>query len=270
MAKATTPNLPSGPPPSKHKPDKVKVFKNVSGKELKAHIFFPENFNQPDIRPAFVFFHPGGWTMGEPEWGYDLCHHFSKFDMVAISFEYRLSAISGYCPAEAVLDAKSAMRWTRQHAPEFGIDSNRVIAGGISAGGHLAACTAMISGVDDPEDNRSYSPVPQALALQSATVNPAIDGHFLQLLQGRVKPEELSPAHHVKAGLPPMCLVHGTADEIVSYDSVKEFAFEMEKVGNNCKLHTFEGVDHFFMNKSAQRRAIKLIDEFVTAFVTRT
>ena len=261
--------MPAVPPPSKHKPDAVKVFKNISGIELKAHIFFPKNLSQPYVRPAFVFFHPGGWTMGEPEWGYDLCHHFSKFDMVAISFEYRLSSIGGYCPADAVLDAKSAVRWTRQHSPEFGIDSKMVVAGGISAGGHLAACTAMISGMDDPDDDMSYSPVPQALVLQSTPVNPAQDNHFLQMLQGMEKPEDLSPAHHVRAGLPPMCLIQGTADEIVSYDSVDEFAQKMREAGNHCKLHTFNGTDHFFMNKADQKRAIKLIDEFVTPFVTR-
>ena len=269
MNEAPTPPMPSGPPPSKHKPDKVEVFKNISGTELKAHIFFPKNLSQSDIRPAFVYFHPGGWTTGEPEWGYDLCHHFSKFDIVAISFEYRLSSIGGYGPADAVSDAKSAIRWTRQHSSEFGIDSSLVIAGGISAGGHLATCTAMIPGMDDPDDNMNYSPVPQALALQSTPVNPAMDGHFLQLLRGNGKPQDLSPAHHVKAGLPPMCLVHGAADEIVSYDSVKGFALKMQEAGNNCKLHTFERADHFFTDKSDQARAIKLIDEFVTAFVSR-
>jgi dipeptidyl aminopeptidase/acylaminoacyl peptidase len=115
----------------------------------------------------------------------------------------------------------------------------------------------------------SYSPIPQALALQSTPVNPAIDGQFIQLLQGREKPEDLSPAHHVKAGLPPMCLTQGTADEIVSYDSVKEFAFKMQEAGNHCKLHIFEGGDHLFMNKSDQARAIKLIDKFVTEFISR-
>jgi acetyl esterase/lipase len=269
MNEAPTPPMPSDPPPSKQKPDEVKVYKVVSGTELKAHVFFPKTLNQPGIRPAFVFFHPGGWTMGEPEWGYDLCHHFSQFDMVAISFEYRLSSIGGNCPADAVMDAKSAMRWTREHSSELGIDSSMIMAGGISAGGHLAVCTAMIPGIDDPEDNMIYSPVPQAIALQSTPVNPAIDGHFLQLLHGREKPEDLSPAHHVAAGVPPMCLIQGTADEIVPYDSVKEFALKMQEAGNNCKLHTFDGTDHFFMNKTDQARAIKLIDEFITAYATQ-
>ena len=207
--------------------------------------------------------------MGEPEWGYDLCHHLSKFEMVAISFEYRLSTIGGYSPADAVSDAKSAMRWTRQHSSEFEIDSNMVIAGGMSAGGHLAACTAMIPGMDDPEDNLNYSPIPEALVLHTTPVNPTIDSHFFQLLQDREKPEGLSPTHHVKANLPPMCLIHGTADEIVPYDSVKEFAIKMQEAGNNCKLHTIEGADHFFNNKSDQARAVQLIYEYISAFISR-
>jgi acetyl esterase/lipase len=161
------------------------------------------------------------------------------------------------------------MRWTRQYSHAFGIDANMVLAGGISAGGHLAACTAMIPGMDDPDDDMSYSPVPQALALQSAPVNLGLDDHFLELLQGRGKPEDLSPAHHVKAGLPSMCLNHGTADEIVPYDSVKEFALSMQEAGNTCKLNTFEGADHFFMKRTDQIRAIKLMDEFVAAFIGR-
>ena len=206
--------------------------------------------------------------MGDPGWGYDLCHHLTRFGVTAISFEYRLSSIGGYCPADAVSDAKSAMRWTREHSSELGIDSNMIIAGGISAGGHLALCTATIPGFDDPEDNISYSSVPQALALHSTPVNPTIDVNFLELLQGREKPEDLSPAHNIKPGLPPVCIIQGTADEIVSYNSVKEFSEKMKKAANRCELHTIEGADHFFMNKADQARAIRLIDEFIAEFVS--
>jgi hypothetical protein len=51
--------------------------------------------------------------------------------MKSISFEYRLFSIGGYGPANAVSDTKSAIGWRRQHSPEFGIDSNMVMAGGI-------------------------------------------------------------------------------------------------------------------------------------------
>ena len=258
----------TGPPPPKHRPDDIKVYKSVKGKELTAHIFFPKGFSKSGRIPGYLFFHPGGWTMGEPDWGYDLCRHISRLDVVAISFEYRLSSIGGYCPADAVSDAKSAIRWTREHSIEFGIDPNMVLAGGISAGGHLAACTAMGPGFDDPDDNKSYSNVPQAVALHTAPVNPAEDEHFVELLQGRAKPEDLSPFHHVKVGMPPMCIIQGTADEIVPCDSVKEFTRKMQEAGNQCILHIFEGAGHFSIHAPDRAaRAVRLMDEFIMSVI---
>lgn len=256
-----------GPPPPRHMPDNIETYKSVKGKALTAHIFYPKDFNKSESIPGYLFFHPGGWSMGGPEWGYDLCHHISGLGVVAISFEYRLSSIGGDSPVEAVSDVKSAVRWTRGHSAELGIDPNMVIAGGISAGGHLAACTAMIPGFDDPADNMDYSNVPQALALHTTPVNPATDIHFKELLQERAKPEDLSPFHHIKGGLPPMCIIQGTADEIVSYESVKDFSRKMQEAGNQCQLHSFEGAGHFSIHAIDQARAIRLIDEFVMAVI---
>jgi acetyl esterase len=267
MNETTLPTM--GPPPPKHKPDEITNYKNAKGKALTAHIFYPTGFSQSEKIPGYVFFHPGGWSMGEPGWGYDLCRHLSKLGVVAASFEYRLSSIGGDSPADAVSDAKSAIRWTREHSIELGIDPNRVLAGGISAGGHLALCTAMVAGFDNPDDNMNVSAVPQALALHTAPVNPITDNHFIELLQGRAKPEDLSPFHHVKGGLPPMFIIQGTADEIVSYDSVKAFSRKMQEAGNQCDLHPFEGADHFSIHVTDQARAIRLIDEFVMSAIKR-
>ncbi|MBN1849253.1 MAG: alpha/beta hydrolase [Deltaproteobacteria bacterium] len=265
MTETTLP--PMGPPPSKHKPDKVKVYKNIAGRGLTAHVFFSKGINISERIPGYLFFHPGGWAMGEPEWGYDLCYHISKLGVVAISFEYRLSSIGGDSPADAVSDAKSAIRWTREHSGELGIDPGMILAGGISAGGHLALCTAMIPGFDDPGDNMDSSAMPQALALHTAPVNPAMDNHFITLLQGKTKPEDLSPFHHVKGGLPPMCMIQGTADEIVPYDSIEVFSRRMQEAGNQCALYSFEGAGHFSIHETDQARAIRLIDEFILSVI---
>lgn len=201
--------------------------------------------------------------MGEPLWGYDLCHHYSMLGMVAISFQYRLSSINGFSPVDALGDVRSAIRWTRKEAKKYNIDPKKVIAGAISAGAHLAACAAIIEGYDDPADDTRISPVPNALALQSACLNPTIFDEFTSLLQGRDKPENLSPFHHIKPGLPPMCLIHGTADDLVPFESVKEFSETMIKAGNRCDLHPFEGTDHFFSQKEAGAKAVLLVDSFI-------
>ncbi len=253
----------SGPPPSRQKPDRIWTYRTVGDVELKAHAFFPKDAHPGDERGALAFFHPGGWSMGEPAWGYDICHHYAHLGMVAVSFQYRLSALGGTTPVEAVSDTKSAIRWARQHASTLGIDPSRLAASGVSAGAHLALCAAMAIGPGDPGDNEALSPIPNLLVLQSAPVGSASDGHFVGLLQGRCRPEDYSPAHHVRSGLPPMCLIHGTADEIVPYDSVKEFVARMREAGNLCELHTFEGTDHFFSKRSDQVDALKAMDAFI-------
>ena len=250
-------DTPQGP----HMPDEIKVYKKKGGKELTAHIFHSRKESQTGSNPAFTFFHPGGWAMGEPLWGYDLCRHYASMGMAAISFQYRLSSIGGYSPVDALEDVKSAIRWTRKNADELNIDPKKVVGGAISAGAQLITAAVSIDGYDDPEDDLSISAVPDALALQSACLNTLIVDEFASLLQGREKSENLSPFHHLKAGMPPMCLIHGKADDLVPYESVKEYAEKSVAMGNRCELHPFEETDHFFGNVDGGE-VFRLIDEF--------
>lgn len=242
-------------------PDEIKVYKKKGEKELTAHIFHSLKENQTGSHPAFAFFHPGGWSMGEPLWGYDLCRHYASKGMVAISFQYRLSSIGGFSPVDALEDVKSAIRWIRKNSDELNINPQKVVGGAISAGAHLVTCAATLDGYDDPEDDQSISPIPDVLALQSACLNAAIVDEFTFLLQGREDPKNLSPFHHLKAGMPPMCLIHGTADDLVPFESIKEYAEKSVALGNRCELYPFEGTDHFFGNVDGSE-ILRLIDEF--------
>jgi dienelactone hydrolase len=51
-----------------------------------------------------------------------------------------------------ITDAKSAIRWFKEHATEFGIDPQRIITGGGSAGGHISALATLNPGLNDPAD----------------------------------------------------------------------------------------------------------------------
>ncbi len=254
-------DIPEGPEPSFYVPDEVKVYKTAAGTDLTAHIFRPDKKSEQEINSAFVFFHPGGWTMGEPAWGYDLCRHFASKGMFSVSFQYRLSSIGGFSPVDALKDVKSAVRWTRKNAEEFNIDPQKIAAGAISAGAHLSTCAASIDGFDDESDDLSISPVPDVLVLQSAVLNTAIISDFSFVLQGREKPESLSPVHHIKPGLPPMCLIHGMSDDLVPFDSAEEYALKTAEAGNRCDLHPFENTDHFFGNVDGSE-VFKIIEEF--------
>ncbi len=65
-------------------------------------------------------------------------------------------------PKECVADGKSAVRYLRVNAARLGLDPNRIAAGGGSAGGHVAAATGTLPGLDDPADDTSVSSRPNA------------------------------------------------------------------------------------------------------------
>jgi acetyl esterase/lipase len=78
--------------------------------------------------------------------------------MVAIVADYRVKTRQNAKPADCVSDAKACVRWVRANAKRLGIDPQRIAVGGGSAGGHLAASTATLPGLDPATDDKSVPP----------------------------------------------------------------------------------------------------------------
>jgi acetyl esterase/lipase len=222
----------------------IRPYKTVGATTLDAHIFPVANAAPGARHPAFLFFHGGGWAGGMPEWGYGVCRPLAAKGIVCISFEYRLRWRHGTTPIESVADAKSAVRWTRLHAAELGIDPDRIVASGFSAGSHLAAATAIIRGYDEPGEDTSISSAPAAVVLNSAAVDVADPGWFSECLAGRGDARALSPAQQIRSGLPPAIVFNGTKDEMGDFSKVDAFCTNMRASGNRCELITFDG-GHF-------------------------
>lgn len=222
----------------------IRTYKAVGSTELDAHIFPAAGAKPGDRRPAFLHFHGGGWAGGMPEWGYAACRRYSERGLVGISFEYRLRWRHGTTPIESVADAKSAVRWTRAHAAELGVDPERIVVAGFSAGGHLAAATGILPGYDASGDKTTASAMPAAMVLMSAAVDVDGDSWLRECLQGRGDAASLSPAQHVRGGLPPTIVFHGREDRLCPYTKTMAFCEHMRAAGNHCELHTFPG-GHF-------------------------
>jgi dipeptidyl aminopeptidase/acylaminoacyl peptidase len=62
------------------------------------------------------------------------------------------------------------------------------------------------------------------------------------------EPRNLSPVHHVKAGVPPTIIFHGKSDQTVPFTTAEAFANAMKKAGNRCELVGYEGQGHGFFN----------------------
>ncbi len=230
-------------------PSRVLVYKKVGERELHLNIFDPKDFKTSDKRPCFLSIHGGGWTGMSPLRQYPYAAHFAELGMVGISVEYRLvTKDSGTTVFDCVKDARSALRYVRAHAAELGIDPQKVVANGGSAGGHLAAGTALFDGIDDPGDDLSVSCVPNALILYSPVIDTSKEGYGNKLCGARW--QEISPLHRVKSGVPPTIVFHGTKDSATPFKGAKSFYEAMQQAGNQCELVIEEGGGHSYMYTS--------------------
>jgi acetyl esterase/lipase len=228
------------------------IYKTIEGSELRIFIFEPEGHSADAAAPAIVFFFGGGWREGLPDQFEPQCRILASRGMVAMTADYRVSSRQGTQARHCVEDAKSAVRWVRTHADRLGIDPERIAAGGGSAGGHIAACTAMIDGFESEGEDLEISCVPNALVLFNPPVSlggrqlPEAERNALEERMG-TDPVNLSPLHHVRADLPPTILFYGTADELArGGETMHE---RMLEEGNTCELKLYEGYDHGFYNR---------------------
>ena len=94
--------------------------------------------------PVLVYFHGGGWVIGDLDTHDTLCRQLANFSGCAlVSVDYRMGPEHRF-PA-AVDDCLAATRWVRAHAADLGIDVTRLGVGGDSAGGNLAAVVALLA-----------------------------------------------------------------------------------------------------------------------------
>ncbi|WP_158594650.1 alpha/beta hydrolase [Ulvibacterium marinum] len=234
----------------RERPDDIQVYRTVQGRDLEAHIFYPDGFKKDDKRSAYLFFHGGGWRFGKPEWAHGDSKKYAKKGMVAISFEYSLNYVSNAYISDGVRDAQAAVRWARANASELGIDPLKIVAAGYSAGGHLAACTAILKDIGNGDENfGSISSRPNALILTSASYMPTGSG-FPNSPED--DPKDFSPFHNLKSPMVPSLLFHGTNDWVVPHERFEAFVGKMKELDNEFEYRSFEGVGHFLDSESAE------------------
>ena len=252
-------------------PTRRVVYKTVGERKLELHLFEPTGHKPSDRRTCFVAIHGGGWVAGTPSRFYRYAKHFAELGCVGVSVEYRLAKPGQETTVfDCVKDGRSAIRYLRQHAQELGIDPQRIVVSGGSAGGHVAAATALFDGIDATGDDLEVSCVPNALVLYFPVIDTSTEGY------GNAKCgehwRELSPLHRVRAGAPPTLILHGTADTTTPFKGAKSFAEAMQQAGNRCDLIAHEGGGHGYLQTKPQLfseamqqteaflRSVKLLD----------
>jgi acetyl esterase/lipase len=153
------------------------------------------------------------------------------------------------------------------------VDPNRIAAGGGSAGGHLAAATSTLPGLDDPNDDKNVSATANALLLfNPALVMAPAEGYAPPRFDEKAfrdrfgcDPREISPIHHVSSMTPPTLVLHGKADTLVPYAGVEAFAAAMKAAGARCDLIGYEGHGHGFFNGPRYEQTLAEADKFLVS-----
>lgn len=228
-------------------PDRTVVYKTVGDRELKLHIFKPEGWKPTDKRPCFHIIHGGGWQGMDPSRMYPFAADMAeRYGMVGIAPEYRLyKPDKSVTVFDCVSDARSSVRYVRSHAEDFGIDPDKIVVAGASAGGHLATSTALFGEVYEPEEDDSVSSMPNAMVLLFPVIDTSSEGYGQKKIGERWK--ELSPVHNVRKGLPPTITFHGTADKTTPFVGAKTFHANMRAAGNRSELVVHEGGNHGYI-----------------------
>lgn len=222
------------------------LYKQIDTTRLFMEIHYPVSINTAKKYPAFVFFFGGGWNDGSINQFEPQAKFFAQRDMISILVDYRVSKRHQTTPFESLKDAKSAIRYIREHAEEFYIDTSRIVASGGSAGGHLAAATALIDDYSENTDNISVSCIPNALVLFNPVIDNGPGGYGYDRIGDAYK--NFSPLHNIKKGAPPTIIFLGTNDNLIPVETAKYYQKVMKKINSRCELHLYEGQGHGFFN----------------------
>lgn len=222
------------------------LYKQIDTTKLYLEIYYPEKADNTQEYPAMVFFFGGGWKGGTRYHFVNHARYFSKRGLVCFLVDYRTENKNQTTPFESLKDAKSAIRYIRKNAAELGINATKIIASGGSAGGHLAAATALIDHYNETSDDLSVSSVPDALVLFNPVIDNGPGGYGYERIGNKYK--NFSPLHNIREGTPPTIFFLGTNDNLIPVETARYYKKVMEKTGSRCELKLYEGEGHGFFN----------------------
>jgi acetyl esterase len=210
-------------------------------------------------QPALVYFHGGGWVIGDLESHDQLCRALANaISAIVVSVHYRLAPEHKF-PAAAE-DAIAATRWLSVNAPRLGIDAARMAVGGDSAGGNLATVVCL-----EARDRGGPELVFQLLIYPSTDMRmgwPSLDRHAEQLpltragmrwfinhyLRGAADKSDWRASPLTAAslqGLPPALVITASHDPLG--DEGQAYAEALRKAGVAVRHERFEGQIHGFV-----------------------
>jgi len=224
---------------------KAYVYKESNGVSMEIEVYFPHGKQDTEKAvPGLIMFHGGGWGNGTRDMFRYVCNYFASRGLVTATVTYRLAtkeekaAMKGDISYKrfCITDAKSAIRWYKEHAGELGVDPERIIAGGGSAGGHISLLSTTNPGLNDPNDPKGYDTSVAAYLL----FNPALNA-------GDAKDPEVDFLQQLNADLSPAIAFFGSEDNWLK--GWNPAYIELKSLGNtSLEYWIAPGEGHGFFN----------------------
>ena len=206
--------------------------------------------------PGLIFIHGGGWKSGGRQDYRVYTTWFAQQGYVAATIGYRLSKEALF-PA-AVEDAKCAVRWMRAEAESLGVDPDKIVVIGGSAGGHLAMMIGYSPDDKTLEGAGGHAEVSSEVAAVVDLYGPfdfdTPEGKSADVVKdflGKQSYEEapelwkrLSPATYLNAGDPPTLIIHGSIDEIVPISQAEILSQRLRELKIPARYLRLEGWPH--------------------------
>ncbi len=217
----------------------------------------------PQNSPVLLQIHGGGWVIGEKEQqGVPLMMHMAARGWTCAAINYPLSPKARW--PEHIVAVKRAVAWLREHVHEHGGDPSFIAVTGGSAGGHLAALTALSA--NDPQWQPGFADVDttvQACVPHYAVYDftdesgsRASKVRLRSLVRRWVMPPEArypddyraaSPIFRVQPDAPPFFVLHGTNDSLVPIADARAFVAALRDVSKSPVAYAeLRGAQHAY------------------------
>ncbi|WP_404900548.1 alpha/beta hydrolase [Priestia filamentosa] len=259
------------------------IYACPNGQPLLADLYLPKN--RKESIPVIIWLHGGGWRFGSRKLGPDFSEYFTKRGYAMVSIEYRLSGEAIF-PAP-IYDVKTAVRWVKKIAKQYGLNPHKIGLWGSSAGGHLAALVAATGSHQLIEDNGQYEEMSSEVHAVAIGYGPVDflkideqrevagivedDPESLQLPEGKKSTDpdsfeslflgapiqmcadlvkEANPITYVQPGMPPFFIMHGLSDIAIPSQQSELLYQALAEKGNNVSLYLINGLGHGFLNRT--------------------
>ncbi len=227
-------------------------YKNVDSISLQLDLYKLKNLQTP--APVMIFIHGGAWRTGKRSDYLPYLIDYAKKGYITITVSYRLVKQAIF-PA-AVQDVNCAVKWIRSNAEEYGIDANKMVLIGGSAGGHLAMMVGYAGNevlFDEGCSIENTSKVKAVIDLYGPAdlTTPYAQGTY-QTKDFMGSPYEdnpqlyklASPKTYISPDDPPTLIFQGTIDSLVPVSQSDSLDIWLSRAGVPHEYHRLKGWPH--------------------------